>query len=189
MGTSKYRHLGLSGAGDGDSQVKWEVITLKHCEFRRSHWQTMLLLCVLLRRGIIRKSHIKPLQLCYIKSGDNLIENVILCRMLIAYFFSIKPSHQRDSSSCEKASCHWCSQTSPRTKPSMCCLASKTFCFLFLSFPPPLHTPLWNLEYCLLVRMEQGLAFWHWNLSVNKQTTISAEATRCYFSVFWIRKP
>lgn len=137
MGTSKYRHLGLSGAGDGDSQVKWEVITLKHCEFRRSHWQTMLLLCVLLRRGIIRKSHIKPLQLCYIKSGDNLIENVILCRMLIAYFFSIKPSHQRDSSSCEKASCHWCSQTSPRTKPSMCCLASKTFCFLFLSFPPP----------------------------------------------------
>lgn len=140
-GTSKY--------GIWDSQVSGKSL-LWNTEFGRSHWQTILLLCVLVRRGIIRKSHIKPLQLCYIKSGDNLIENVILCRMLIAYFFSIKPSHQRDSSSCEKASCHWCSQTSLSTKLSMCCLASKTFCFL----PPPLvfssfllHYGIWNIVF------------------------------------------
>lgn len=190
-GSSKYRHLGLLAVGNGDSQVKWEVITLKHCKFRRSHWQTILLLCVLVRRGIIRKSHIKLLQLCYIKSGDNLIENVILCRMLIAYFFSIKPSHQRDSSSLRR---HPVTDVPrrPRVQNSPCAvwhLKHSAFFSLFFFFFL-LCTPLWTLEYCLLVRMEQGLTFWHWNFSVNKEANKkkSAEATRCYFSIFWFRK-
>lgn len=141
----------------GDFQVKWEVISLKHYEFRGSHWQTILLLCMLVRWGIIRKSHIKLLQLLYKKWGQfnrkcHPLQNVD------CLFFSIKPSHQRGSSSCEKTSCHWCSQMFWCTKLSMCCLASKMFCFLFFFY---LHTQVWNMDCFLLVRMTQGLIVWH----------------------------
>lgn len=68
----------------GVFQVQWNSL---QSEGTGNCQEAALLLCMLVRWGTIRKSRIKLLQLCYIKSGDNLIENVILCRMLIAYFF------------------------------------------------------------------------------------------------------
>lgn len=142
------------------------MTALKPCVFKGSHWQTVSQPHMLVRWGIIRKSHIKLLQLCYIKSGENLIENVILCRMLIAYFFPIKPSCQRGSNSCEKGPVtdvprHPGAQSSPYAVRHL--KHSAFFLFFFL------HTTRWNMEYFILGRMEQELAFWHWNFSVNKK--------------------